>query len=293
MNNGKSITEVSAPKREQTCIQNHHHLEYNPEHEVLISLANEMFGPHTWSHTVTFQNIDYIDHEGSEYSVGVMALVKVELKNGIHHQDEAVTNGLREALRSFGCHLTRKVNGSCRHTDVSVQLSAFEMSPEMEEHSLLEEVPISNRHLTDTSALTTCLQTANDNLKLERKRRQRQKQEEFLHQLKRKQSTNLTVSSDLQTKLLMDKNTGIRNNEEKENDLMDDETLISTQELDRVVQSAEVQQSRTPLVCSPPKRTMQTSPWPPVRDTIIPRQLLMQPRIAGHNMELNHSKNSA
>lgn len=121
MNNGKSITEVSAPKREQTCIQNHHHLEYNPEHEVLISLANEMFGPHTWSHTVTFQNIgkcilllpsfhhiilshfkttgtqiydrycstvaDYIDHEGSEYSVGVMALVKVELKNGIHHQD--------------------------------------------------------------------------------------------------------------------------------------------------------------------------------------------------------------
>lgn len=74
---------------------------------------------------------------------------------------------------------------------------------------------------------------------------------------------------------------------------MDDETLISTQELDRVVQSAEVQQSRTPLVCSPPKRTMQTSPWPPVRDTIIPRQLLMQPRIAGHNMELNHSKNSA
>lgn len=73
-------------------------------------------------------------------------------------------------------------------------------------------VPISNRHLTDTSALTTCLQTANDNLKLERKRRQRQKQEEFLHQLKQKQSTNLTVSSDLQTKLLMDKNTGIHEN---------------------------------------------------------------------------------
>jgi hypothetical protein len=86
---------------------------------------------------------------------------------------------------------------------------------------------------------------------------------------------------------------GIKHNEEKENDLMDGEALISTQELNRVVQSAEVQQSRTPLLCSPPKRTVQTSsPWPATRDTIMPRQLLMHPRRIPvcHNTELPHSK---
>jgi hypothetical protein len=57
MDNGKSITELPVPKRARTCKQGHHNIEYSPEHEVLISLANEMFGLHEWSHTVTHQNI--------------------------------------------------------------------------------------------------------------------------------------------------------------------------------------------------------------------------------------------
>lgn len=69
-------------------------------------------------------------------------------------------------------------------------------------HCLFHSVPTSGRHLTDTSP-TACLQTTNDNLKLERKRRQRQKQEEFLQQLIQKQTTN---SKDLQIKLLLEKN---------------------------------------------------------------------------------------
>jgi hypothetical protein len=77
---------------------------------------------------------------------------------------------------------------------------------------------------------------------------------------------------------------GIRHNEGKENTLMNDETLISTQELDRAVQSAEVQLGRTPLLCSPPKAAETTPPWPSARgsklmgNTVIPRQLVMPSR---------------
>jgi hypothetical protein len=87
---------------------------------------------------------------------------------------------------------------------------------------------------------------------------------------------------------------GIKHNEEKENDFMDDEALISTQELNRAVQSAEVQQSQMPLVCSPPKTAVQvTPPWPAARDTINPMQFLMYPRIpVCHSTELPHSKNN-
>jgi phage-related minor tail protein len=63
-------------------------------------------------------------------------------------------------------------------------------------------VPSSSTHTTGASP-SACLQSADDDLKLERKRRQRQKQEEFLQQLKKKQLT--------QTKSLVDKDTGIQN----------------------------------------------------------------------------------
>jgi hypothetical protein len=94
----------------------------------------------------------------------------------------------------------------------------------------------------------------------------------------------------------------IKQNGGKENNLMDDETLISTQELDRVVQSAEVQQSRMPLLCSPPKNNSQiTPPWAAATrnskvlgNTIMPRQLLMPYRRvpASHDTELHHKNSS-
>jgi hypothetical protein len=77
---------------------------------------------------------------------------------------------------------------------------------------------------------------------------------------------------------------GIRHNGGKENNLMDEETLISTQELDRAVQSAEVQQGRKPLLCSPPRAVETTPPWPSARGSklmgnrAVPRQQLMPSR---------------
>jgi hypothetical protein len=58
MQSGKGITEVPTPKRIRTYIEDQQdHLEYGPEHEALVSLANETFGLYTWSHSVTHQSI--------------------------------------------------------------------------------------------------------------------------------------------------------------------------------------------------------------------------------------------
>ncbi|KAK3608085.1 hypothetical protein CHS0354_004739 [Potamilus streckersoni] len=89
----------------------------------LINLANETFGFNGWSHTVTHQTIDFVDQYNGKFYVGVSAFVKVQLKDGVYHEDigygvsegmkskalsiekarkEAVTDGLKRALKSFG-----------------------------------------------------------------------------------------------------------------------------------------------------------------------------------------------
>ncbi|XP_038054554.1 DNA repair and recombination protein RAD52-like [Patiria miniata] len=97
----------------------------------LISLANETFGFNGWSHSVTHQNIDFVEQAGAKYFVGVSAFVKVQLKDGVFHEDigygvsegmrskalsiekarkEAVTDGLKRALKSFGNGLGNCLN---------------------------------------------------------------------------------------------------------------------------------------------------------------------------------------
>ncbi|XP_075284956.1 DNA repair protein RAD52 homolog isoform X2 [Opisthocomus hoazin] len=95
---------------------------YIEGHKV-ISLANEMFGFNGWAHSVTQQNIDFVDLNNGRFYVGVCAFVKVQLKDGSYHEDvgygvseglkskalslekarkEAVTDGLKRALKCFG-----------------------------------------------------------------------------------------------------------------------------------------------------------------------------------------------
>jgi hypothetical protein len=49
--------ELPLSKQTRICLGAQHDLQYSKEHEALISLANDMFGLYTWSHTVTHQNI--------------------------------------------------------------------------------------------------------------------------------------------------------------------------------------------------------------------------------------------
>jgi len=95
----------------------------------LISLANEVFGFNGWSHSITQQTVDFIDREDDKYFVGVSATVRVELKDGVFHEDvgygvcegmkskalslekakkEAATDGLKRSLKCFG-----NVLGNC------------------------------------------------------------------------------------------------------------------------------------------------------------------------------------
>ncbi|XP_056137946.1 DNA repair protein RAD52 homolog isoform X2 [Lampris incognitus] len=89
----------------------------------VISLANEMFGYNGWSHSISQQNVDFVDLINGKFYVGVSAFVKVELKDGSYHEDvgygvseglkskalslekarkEAVTDGMKRALKCFG-----------------------------------------------------------------------------------------------------------------------------------------------------------------------------------------------
>ncbi|XP_045867938.1 DNA repair protein RAD52 homolog isoform X3 [Meles meles] len=89
----------------------------------VINLANEMFGYNGWAHSITQQNVDFVDLHNGKFYVGVCAFVRVQLKDGSYHEDvgygvseglkskalslekarkEAVTDGLKRALRSFG-----------------------------------------------------------------------------------------------------------------------------------------------------------------------------------------------
>ncbi|KAF9010076.1 Rad52/22 family double-strand break repair protein-domain-containing protein [Cyathus striatus] len=91
----------------------------------IINLANEVFGFNGWSSSIVSMTTDYIDYneESRRYNVGVTAVIKVTLRDGVFHEDlgygladnskskgtaldkckkEAVTDGLKRALRNFG-----------------------------------------------------------------------------------------------------------------------------------------------------------------------------------------------
>ncbi|KAG7094857.1 hypothetical protein E1B28_005665 [Marasmius oreades] len=91
----------------------------------VINLANEVFGFNGWSSSITSIATDFIDcnEETKRFNVGVTAIVRVTLRDGVYHEDvgygllenskskgaaldkcrkEAVTDGLKRALRNFG-----------------------------------------------------------------------------------------------------------------------------------------------------------------------------------------------
>uniref|UniRef100_A0A096M3X4 DNA repair protein RAD52 homolog n=1 Tax=Poecilia formosa TaxID=48698 RepID=A0A096M3X4_POEFO len=71
----------------------------------VISLANEMFGYNGWSHSISQQNVDFVDLINGKFYVGVSAFVKVQLKDGSFHED--VGYGVSEGLRSKALSLEK------------------------------------------------------------------------------------------------------------------------------------------------------------------------------------------
>ncbi|CAG8506859.1 433_t:CDS:1, partial [Ambispora gerdemannii] len=94
-----------------------------------IQIANEVFGYNKWSSSIGSIDIDFMDENNGRYSIGLSVIVRVTLANGAYHEDigygdsenqksksmafqhakkEAVTDGLKRALRQFG-----NVLGNC------------------------------------------------------------------------------------------------------------------------------------------------------------------------------------
>ncbi|KAG6868534.1 hypothetical protein C0993_001422 [Termitomyces sp. T159_Od127] len=130
----------------------------------IINLANEVFGFNGWSSNIVNITTDFIDYneESKRFNVGATAIVRVTLRDGVFHEDigygmlenskskgaaldkckkEAVTDGLKRALRNFG-----NLMGNCLYdksytqevVKIKVQAPKFDKSelhrrPEFEE----------------------------------------------------------------------------------------------------------------------------------------------------------------
>ncbi|XP_064447808.1 ATP-dependent zinc metalloprotease YME1L1-like isoform X2 [Mirounga angustirostris] len=71
----------------------------------VINLANEMFGYNGWAHSITQQNVDFVDLNNGKFYVGVCAFVRVHLKDGSYHED--VGYGVSEGLKSKALSLEK------------------------------------------------------------------------------------------------------------------------------------------------------------------------------------------
>lgn len=76
----------------------------------IINLANEVFGFNGWSSSVVNVTIDFVDlnEESKRYNVGVSAIVRVVLRDGVFHED--VGYGTLENSKSKGAALDKVCN---------------------------------------------------------------------------------------------------------------------------------------------------------------------------------------
>ncbi len=83
----------------------------------IISLANEVFGYNGWSSSIVSLTVDFIDfsEESKRYNVGVTAIVRVTLRDGVFHED--VGYGLLENSKSKGQAID-KVRSLCLSDDL-------------------------------------------------------------------------------------------------------------------------------------------------------------------------------
>ncbi|KAM5332359.1 DNA repair protein RAD52 homolog isoform 2-T4 [Glossophaga mutica] len=216
----------------------------------VINLANEMFGYNGWAHSITQQNVDFVDLNNGKFHVGVCAFVRVQLKDGSYHEDvgygvseglkskalslekarkEAVTDGLKRALRSFGnalgnCILDkdylRSLNKLPRQLPLEVDLTNakrqdFEPSVEQARYSSCQQNmalgPPKPPEMTfpcysddphiviqgdkDSSSRSLASSAMGRDATYQRKLRQKQLQQQFREQMEKQQQVQLSAPS--------------------------------------------------------------------------------------------------
>nr|CAD7605048.1 unnamed protein product [Timema genevievae] len=197
----------------------------------LISVVNEMFGTNGWSHSVTRQDVDFVECVDGKYSVGAVAFVRVQLQDGTFHEEmgygmshdvnhkgvalftarkEAIRNGLRGALHSFGGPLSAKVDhlespenpkpqGASRSLSFTKQVVwTNTTSDKLVTPIFKRSEPVPDRSEAVTPVAKTATNVSEEEARrLERIERQRRKQEEFKKKLQQKQVLEPSTSANI------------------------------------------------------------------------------------------------
>lgn len=152
----------------------------------VIDIANDIFGFNGWSHSVTNSTVDFIDHSNGRFYVGVSAFVRVQLRDGAFHEDigygtsegmrskalslekarkEAVTDGLKRALKSFGNALGNCLNDKDYMrliTSVPKQQPKYDPSESHNDLSLLRDKRLKANSLAKQDLTSDQLLLGND-----------------------------------------------------------------------------------------------------------------------------------
>lgn len=91
----------------------------------IINLANEVFGFNGWSSSIVSLNTDFVDfsEESRRYTVGVSAIVRVTLRDGVFHED--VGYGMLENSKSKGAALDKvRLHGRLGCNNLFIRRSA-------------------------------------------------------------------------------------------------------------------------------------------------------------------------
>ena len=183
----------------------------------VVNLANEVFGFNGWSHSITNSTIDFVDHNSGKFYVGVSAFVRVQLKDGCYHEDigygvsegmrskalsiekarkEAITDGLKRSLKSFG-----NILGNCLADKDYVRLVCSKPKS-MQGYDINQSLnstetplfPPSETKTTENNVETLKNNESLNDEKAERLRKAKLKQLEFEKNKKRKSVTDEPLS---------------------------------------------------------------------------------------------------
>ncbi|XP_063141969.1 DNA repair protein RAD52 homolog isoform X15 [Rattus norvegicus] len=146
----------------------------------VINLANEMFGYNGWAHSVTQQNVDFVDLNNGKFYVGVCAFVRVQLKLPL---EVDLTTTKRE---DFEPSVEQARYNSCRQDKASglpkPQEAASPCRPSHPHDSNIKLQGAKDSSSSSCSLATTSESDATHQRKL-RKLRQKQLQQQFREQM--------------------------------------------------------------------------------------------------------------
>ncbi|NP_001397218.1 DNA repair protein RAD52 homolog isoform 10 [Mus musculus] len=151
----------------------------------VINLANEMFGYNGWAHSITQQNVDFVDLNNGKFYVGVCAFVKVQLKLPL---DVDLTKTKRE---DFEPSVEQARYNSCRQNEAlglpkpQEVTSPCRSSPPHDSNIKLQGA----KDISSSCSLAATLESDATHQRKLRKLRQKQLQQQFREQMEtRRQS---------------------------------------------------------------------------------------------------------